>query len=465
MEPELCPEKGNAIMDLDTGGGDVTPTQEPPQQEFLTMHRGKGRTPQQMEIIHQQRQDRLNSAQAHNPGESLTRSMRKNIKKRIARRNQPYSKPELVGSSTSVIPDEPEPVQSGLANPSPVTPLDHVNTVFVTRNDELLLDFEDLTYIRAEIATAEIQLVKLTGSNPHDIKATFQKGLTFDIVCNTMQAVIFYKNHINKTSQAPLEIEEKSHKGFTAYDVIDKPKRYLITGEVHRSHTKHQEDLHYAFAGSSCGHVGVHQVKQYKAPMINPSGNLRIYLELDEAAFLWLKSEQWWSRIGGSRVRWCAPNLYGLMGRYAPDADLREIKRHQDLVSSGSQETLVQSNNSPTKSVTTSTTSENVNRLLRDVNIHSADDVELLSEVEEGSILDYSQDEVPSCSTTPRPRPSTPVKNLPDVRNQPHLYGQSGKPGTGKSAKLGKQNTHTDTSDSELSEREDDSKEDRVQGT
>ena len=53
---------------------------------------------------------------------------------------------------------------------------------------------------------------------------------------------------------------------------------------------------------------------------------INVYLEVDDAAFEWLRSRGWSSRIGASLVFWRAPNIEGLTGVFKPDEDVHKIK-------------------------------------------------------------------------------------------------------------------------------------------
>lgn len=302
-------EDGGGSGGGERGGGGV----------FHVMFEGKAMLQEDVDKI---KADRISKG-----SEYYTKTQKKNLKRRIAKRNNPYTRPVEEGSDQNPTSSKTIVAQGNLTDsPAPTTPVvNHQFTIFTSRNDEEFLDLSDISHIKAEIAAADIKIMKQHGRNSYDICQTFQKGLTFDLICNTEEAVGYYKSYLNQHNNRPLEIEGKPHKGYTAHDVHDKPMKYQITGEIHRSHSKHKDDLHFAFAGGSRGNVTTSQVKQFQSPVVNPAGNLRVFIELDEPAFLWLKSEGWWSRIGATQVRWCAPNAPGVRGRYAPDTDFSVI--------------------------------------------------------------------------------------------------------------------------------------------
>ena len=68
------------------------------------------------------------------------------------------------------------------------------------------------------------------------------------------------------------------------------------------------------------------QVKIYGTPVLTRTG-LAITLEIDDAAFQYLSTQQWMSWIGLFNVRWQAPPIPGLSGYVPPDQDPREVRK------------------------------------------------------------------------------------------------------------------------------------------
>ena len=181
---------------------------------------------------------------------------------------------------------------------------------------------DDIFTLHAEISSAEIDLLEKAEINPHDIKASLRKGQGYAIQCNTVQAVHFYQKAINNITDL-----EEGHKGFTGYRHDEKRPGHQIVGYVHTTHWKNREKFHISFCAASQGAVKVNQVIQYRPALQDDTkGMIKIFLEIDDQAFEWLRSKEWRSRIGGIIVPWRAPNLPGLTGIFRPDEDVQAIK-------------------------------------------------------------------------------------------------------------------------------------------
>ena len=86
--------------------------------------------------------------------------------------------------------------------------------LIVTSADRKSLARDEILFIQAEIATAEIAILESSGSNPHDIMQT--KCDTFNrsyiLTCNSHEALSFYKQALESCDSLP-----KDHAGFKCY--------------------------------------------------------------------------------------------------------------------------------------------------------------------------------------------------------------------------------------------------------
>ena len=81
------------------------------------------------------------------------------------------------------------------------------------------------------------------------------------------------------------------------------------------------------FAAGTFGGVREDQVRIPRRPW-KPEGattSYRVYLEVDDDAFAWLKARNWQSYIGLYLVRWQHPPVSGITGYIAPDQDIEEL--------------------------------------------------------------------------------------------------------------------------------------------
>ncbi len=326
----------------DEDGGDRRSDEEKGKDgEYKVMYKGKGMTEEEYEetkkaekiaeeikLKNKKRNERRNrnrfktSVNRHDPYSAE----RKLIQMTQSARSRPSSGESAGTSGQSTSSEEPGRAAVPLGTQTPgASTSDPTLTLLITRADNYILDREDIFFIHAEIASAEIRIVETVGDNPHNItcakRDTPRRGYT--LTCNTQAALAFYKGALENCTDLP-----DRHQGYKCYLPGEKPPGHQIMGKLYLSHWKNKEKLHIAFAAGSAGAVKPNQVFQYRpAKRSTDNSMIQVYLELDDSAFEWLRSRNWNSRIGGSEVPWRAPNIQGLQGIFRPDEDVYAIKQ------------------------------------------------------------------------------------------------------------------------------------------
>lgn len=262
-------------------------------------------------------------------------------------------------------------------------------TLNIYRHDKQLITRDDIFLIQAEIGTAEIELMETNGTTYHDITDSFRHEHGFTLICNNYEAVKFYQ-----TAVKDIKEDEAGHKGFISYRHDEKRPGHQIIGFVHSTHWKNRDKQNLMFCAGSAGTVKPNQVTQYRQSRQEPSGMIKVFLELDDAAFEWLRSKDWTSRIGGLTVPRRAPNLPGLTGIYRPDEDVHAIKA-----------ALVESYNNfnPSdipKTDSTSTPNTGLSQTIDQLDVNSVNTSEALATDDE----DIATDSDKEADTTVRPQ-------------------------------------------------------------
>ena len=331
--------------------------------EFLTMKKGKGRTEEELKKLREDEEEKRQKRIMKNKKRNDRRRAMEDKKRIISiNRFHPWDGAERklidtnmtnrageagagrapilekgsgrvpipqTGSGRAPLLSEPAHQDSPIPTSSQHTPLTTTQKpdtkthfiLMVYRKDNNFLTRDDLFTIHAEIETAEIDLLESAGTTTHDITASQRKGQGYAIYCNNLEAEKFYQSAIDNTTDL-----ENGHEGFKSYRHDEKRPGHQIVGFVHSTHWKNRDKFHIAFCAASKGEVKPGQVTQYRPARQDPSGMVKIYLELDDEAFEWLRTRNWCSRMGGIQVPWRAPNLPGLTGIYRPDEDVHAIK-------------------------------------------------------------------------------------------------------------------------------------------
>ena len=204
--------------------------------------------------------------------------------------------------------------------------------------------------------------------------------------------VKFYQTAVKNITE-----DEAGHKGCISYRHDEKRPGHQIIGFVHSTHWKNRDKQNLMLCTGSAGIVKPHQVTQYRQPRQEPSGMIKMFLELDDYALEWQRSKDWKSRFGGPTVPWRSPNLPGPTGIYRPDEGVHAIKA-----------ALVESYNNfnPTdipKTDSTSTPTTGLSQSIEQLDVNSVKSVntsEALATDEE----DITSDSEKEADTTIRPQ-------------------------------------------------------------
>jgi len=200
---------------------------------------------------------------------------------------------------------------------------DHKVTIF--RNDRIPITRDDIISIHVSTAVADLNLFEKEGSNPHSISLSERDGRSFILTCNNPAAVDFYYDMANAISLES-DTECANHPGFCAFKPGQLHPGHRIMGKIFRAFMPHADKMHKIFAASSAGAVLPPQVSQYRNARVDRNGMMTVYLEIDDAAFEWLRIHNWASRLGALIVSWRAPNVAGLAGIFKPDEDPAAIR-------------------------------------------------------------------------------------------------------------------------------------------
>ena len=177
----------------------------------------------------------------------------------------------------------------------------------MTRTDQWTLQFS----IGAAILTAT-----RAGRTGADIAHAGTRLMKHHLVVFTNnKSAPFYKQEINKID------------GFEAFRESEWPAANPIFCFLPGPAEKLIPDLAAHFAAGSFGAVTEAQVrvpqKPWKYP--GPTSSWRVHLELDDAAFEWLKKKGWISYLALFMVRWEHPPVRGIEGYLPPDTNVNEF--------------------------------------------------------------------------------------------------------------------------------------------
>ena len=311
-------EKKKTWYDLETADNE--------EDEFLVMIKGKGRTEEEVLKIRREQEGRQKSSD---------KNKKRNERRRV-NRHHPWDGAErkLINTNNMTNRAGGEGPSTTTQAPSSSTPIDkyaptktnrlipeQTFTLTVYRKDNQPVTRDDIFTLDAEIGLAEIDNLEKNGTNKHNITWTGRKGQNFVLCCNNLEAEKFYQNAIDNTTEL-----SEGHKGYKSYRHDEKRPGHQIVGFVHSTHWRYKDKMHMAFCAGTEGKVDPTQVTQYRPPRQETGGMIKIFLELDNEAFEWLRTVDWKSRIGGLTVPWRAPNISGLTGIFRPDEDVEAIK-------------------------------------------------------------------------------------------------------------------------------------------
>ena len=135
------------------------------------------------------------------------------------------------------------------------------------------------------------------------------------VVFTNDQSAGFYKTEIGKMEGLQSFLPEEWPRANSIYCTLPGAAECITT------------EIGAHFAASTLGGIKENQVRIPRKPWqpAGPNTNFKVHLEVDDAAFQWLKQRNWTSYMGLYMVRWEHLPVRGVEGYIAPDQNIEEL--------------------------------------------------------------------------------------------------------------------------------------------
>lgn len=135
------------------------------------------------------------------------------------------------------------------------------------------------------------------------------------VVFTNDQSAGFYKTEIGKMEGLQAFLPEEWPRANSIYCTLPGAAECITT------------EIGAHFAASTLGGIKENQVRIPRKPWqpAGPNTNFKVHLEVDDAAFQWLKQRNWTSYMGLYMVRWEHLPVRGVEGYIAPDQNIEEL--------------------------------------------------------------------------------------------------------------------------------------------